>query len=66
MPAQIARLEKYCRNKGLEVLKAFSFDESVYTTERDESVLENGLKKLDIKGPVRITAIFFLAKARPD
>ena len=24
LPAQLARLEKYCRNKGLEIIKAFS------------------------------------------
>ena len=36
LPAQINRLEKYCRNKGLEIIKEFSFDESAYTTERGE------------------------------
>ena len=36
LPAQLARLEKYCRNKGLEIIKEFSFDESAYTTERGE------------------------------
>lgn len=36
LPAQLARLEKYCLNKGFEILKAFSFDESAYTTERGE------------------------------
>ena len=36
LPAQINRLEKYCRNKGFEILKEFSFDESAYTTERGE------------------------------
>lgn len=36
LPAQINRLEKYCRNKSFEILKIFSFDESAYTNERGE------------------------------
>jgi DNA invertase Pin-like site-specific DNA recombinase len=36
LPAQLNRLEKYCRNKAFEILKTFSFDESAYTTERGE------------------------------
>ena len=36
LPAQLARLEKYCRNKGLEIIKEFSFNESAYATERGE------------------------------
>ncbi len=34
--AQEARLEKYCQNKGLTVLKSFSFDESAYKNQREE------------------------------
>jgi len=36
LPAQIARLEKYCQRKGFEVLKKFSFDETAYKTDRNE------------------------------
>ncbi len=36
LPAQIARLEKYCRHKGFEIMKSFSFDESAYGDQRDE------------------------------
>jgi len=30
LPAQIARLEKYCQRKGFEALRKFSFDETAY------------------------------------
>lgn len=36
LPAQVARLEKYCQNKNFPILKSFSFDESAYTTMRGE------------------------------
>lgn len=36
LPAQMLRLERYCENKGLEILKSFSFDESAYKNQRDE------------------------------
>ena len=36
LPAQVARLEKYCRNKKIEILKVCSFDESAYKNQRDE------------------------------
>ncbi|MDR3646629.1 MAG: recombinase family protein [Candidatus Babeliales bacterium] len=36
LPAQIVRLEKYCQNKGFEILKVCSFDESAYTNNREE------------------------------
>ena len=36
LPAQIARLEKYCQNKEFEILKSCSFDESAYKNQRDE------------------------------
>ena len=36
LPAQMARLEKYCQNKSLDVIKSFSFDESAYTNDRGE------------------------------
>jgi DNA invertase Pin-like site-specific DNA recombinase len=36
LPAQVARLEKYCHNKGFEIAKIFSFDESAYKNQRDE------------------------------
>ncbi len=36
LPAQLARLERYCSNKGFEILQTCSFDESAYTNQRDE------------------------------
>ena len=36
LPAQVARLEKYCQNKGFEILQICSFDESAYTHQRSE------------------------------
>jgi site-specific DNA recombinase len=36
LPAQIARLEKYCVNKGLIVDAVYSFDESAYSQTRTE------------------------------
>src|ERR1700722_13498879 len=36
LPAQSARLEKYCQNKGFPIIKAFSFEESAYKDQRDE------------------------------
>ncbi len=36
LPAQIARLEKYCQNKGFPILQVFSFDESAHEGPRDE------------------------------
>jgi len=36
LPAQIHRLEEYCKRKGFVVAKKFSFDESAYKQKRDE------------------------------
>lgn len=36
LPAQIARLERYCQTKHFEVLHTCSFDESAYTNDRSE------------------------------
>ncbi len=36
LPAQIARLENYCKRKDFEIDKVYSFDESAYKTKRDE------------------------------
>lgn len=36
LPAQVARLERYCQNKNFEVIKSFSFDESAYKNQREE------------------------------
>ncbi len=36
LPAQIERLKNYCKNKNLEIVKVFSFDESAYKTKRDD------------------------------
>ncbi len=42
LPAQIARLKKYCQSKGFQIIKEFSFDESAYKDERNDfdSVLD--------------------------
>jgi len=42
LPAQEARLKKYCQNKGFEILKNCSFDESAYKNERStfDSVID--------------------------
>ncbi len=42
LPAQIARLKKYCQNKELVIFKSFSFDESAYKTKRSnfDSILD--------------------------
>ena len=36
LPAQVARLENYCRQKGFQIAKKYSFDESAYKTKRDD------------------------------
>lgn len=36
LPAQVTRLENYCRNRGFEVIQTCSFDESAYTNDRTE------------------------------
>ena len=36
LPAQVARLEKYCQSKGFEIQQICSFDESAYTNDRSE------------------------------
>lgn len=36
LPVQVARLQKYCQNKGFEVLQICSFDESAYSNQRFE------------------------------
>ncbi len=36
LPAQMARLERYCQNKGFEILDRRSFDESAYSDQRAE------------------------------
>ncbi len=36
LPAQVARLERYCQNKELEILRTCSFDESAYKDQRNE------------------------------
>ncbi len=36
LPAQIERINKYCKNKSFEIIKSFSFDESAYKDKRDE------------------------------
>jgi DNA invertase Pin-like site-specific DNA recombinase len=36
LPAQVTRLENYCKQKELTILKKYSFDESAYKTKRDD------------------------------
>lgn len=36
LPAQVARLERYCEQKGYPILTICSFDESAYTDDRSE------------------------------
>lgn len=36
LPAQIERIDGYCKRKSFEVVKSFSFDESAYKEKRDE------------------------------
>ena len=36
LPAQVARMERYCEQQNFEVIETFSFDESAYKTKRDE------------------------------
>jgi len=36
LPAQMARLERYCKNKDFEIIKRFEFDESAYKKDRRE------------------------------
>ncbi len=36
LPAQIERLKGYCKRKGFEIARTYSFDESAYKTKRDE------------------------------
>ncbi len=36
LPAQVARLERYCQNKNFDIFKICSFDESAYTNDRSE------------------------------
>ena len=36
LPAQVARLERYCQSKGFMVTQVCSFDESAYTNDRSE------------------------------
>ena len=36
LPAQVTRLETYCKNKGFTIIKSFSFDESAYKDDRSE------------------------------
>ena len=36
LPAQVARLEGYSNNKGFQIIKKFSFDESAYKDKRSD------------------------------
>lgn len=36
LPAQIARMERYCIREKFDIIKKYSFDESAYKTKRDE------------------------------
>lgn len=49
LPAQVARLEKYCQSKGFVIIKSCSFDESAYKNQRDEfdTILDFVLEQKD-------------------
>lgn len=49
LPAQVARLEKYCQSKGFVIIKSCSFDESAYKSQRDEfdTILDFVLEQKD-------------------
>ena len=53
LPAQIARLERYCERKNFTIIKKFSFDESAYKSDREsfDKILDFILKQ---KEPVAI------------
>ncbi|MCK9319571.1 recombinase family protein [Methanoculleus sp.] len=36
LPAQVARMETYCRQRNFQIAKTLSFDESAYKTKRDD------------------------------
>jgi DNA invertase Pin-like site-specific DNA recombinase len=36
LPAQVERIDSYCKRKSFEIIKSFSFDESAYKEKRDE------------------------------
>ena len=36
LPAQVERIENYCKRKSFDVVESFSFDESAYKEKRDE------------------------------
>ncbi len=36
LPAQVARLERYCQSKGFQIIQICSFDESAYSNNRAE------------------------------
>lgn len=53
LPAQMHRLQEYCKRKGFDVVEVFSFDESAYKTKRDEfdkiiEYLENTKEKIAV------------------
>ena len=45
LPAQIRRIQDYCKRKDFKIAETFSFDESAYKTKRDE--FENVLEYLE-------------------
>ena len=49
LPAQVARLEKYCQLKDFVIIKSCSFDESAYKGQRDEfdTILDFVLEQKD-------------------
>lgn len=55
LPAQTERLISYCKRKGFEVTKKFSFDESAYKTKRDEfDKLVDEVRKISRKEKVAV------------
>jgi len=63
LPAQVARIEKYCQNKGYTIIQTCSFDESAYKEERTEfdRILDFVIRILR-----RLLAMADMAKRRRD
>ena len=63
LPAQIARLEKYCQIKGFPILQVFSFDESAHEGPRDEfnGIIDFVLAQKKKLPSVAIRSIAYLA-----
>ena len=53
LPAQVVRMENYCKRKNFDIIEVFSFDESAYKEKRDEfdrilDYLKNNKEKIAV------------------